>query len=366
MYQARAWGSIARLAPCDLFAAPRVCQARWVKVRSEPTELARGRSVPAALGSLRGAGWFVWVTACGATPSPVAEPTVASRPVPPEQVEATRGAEVVGTAPTSIEAPPGPVPEPPPSFDGPCPPGMALVEGGRVGKAQHKRWTTQFYREYGARSVPDEIAPFCLDIHEATEADFLRCGQACQEKLPGAAPACVKDGDCGPVPLTGLYSHENYLGFCGMFGKRPVALAEWLWAAGGGAEDRKYPWGNARPTVKLLNACDYRCAEALEADCESARCDWRAFADVRGEDGHEGKAPVGSFPAGAGRWGQLDLAGNVYELAVREDGRLLWCGGAFSASQLLPLHNQRVCDTGVPGGTDGIRCARDVAAIDRP
>ncbi|WP_437809081.1 hypothetical protein [Sorangium sp. So ce1078] len=37
-------------------------------------------------------------------------------------------------------------------------------------------------------------------------------------------------------------------------------------------------------------------------------------------------APVGSFPRGAGRWGQLDLAGEAYEVtrdAAADDDRLL-------------------------------------------
>ncbi len=300
------------------------------------------------------------------------EPTVVSRDeseAPPKPNSPGPGQSVAATSRSPNEAlpkePAEPVQEEPPLFDGPCPPGMALVDGGEVTRAQRKRWQKHFYEDRDG-SVPEKIAPFCLDIHEATEADFLRCGQACQENFARWAPSCTKDKHCATVPLTGLYSRENYLAFCRLLGKRHVSMSEWLWAAGGGAEDRKYPWGNARPTVKHLNACDFSCARVLQADCGSSKCKWKEFADVRGDDGYADEAPVGSFLAGAGRWGHLDLAGNVYEMVLREDGKHFWCGGAFAALQSVSLHHSETCDAGVAGKTDGLRCARDVEPIRRP
>ena len=59
--------------------------------------------------------------------------------------------------------------------------------------------------------------------------------------------------------------------------------AEWEYAAAGGDENRLYPWGSQAPDGSL------------------ASFDWATL------------APVGSSPAGQGRWGQHDLAGSMWE-----------------------------------------------------
>ncbi len=59
---------------------------------------------------------------------------------------------------------------------------------------------------------------------------------------------------------------------------------EWEYAARGGDEDNFYPWGSI----------------------------WRkGFANVQGESGS--RKPVGSYPQGKSRWGNLDMIGNVWE-----------------------------------------------------
>ncbi len=73
--------------------------------------------------------------------------------------------------------------------------------------------------------------------------------------------------------------------FCIWDGGRLPTEAEWEYAAAGGDENRAYPWGNEAPD----------CDRASMAGCEG---------DI---------LPVGSKPAGAGRWGHLDLAGNLQE-----------------------------------------------------
>lgn len=184
-----------------------------------------------------------------------------------------------------------------PDFDGPCPPGMALVEGGVVTEKQRKRW--------------QELYP---------------------ERLP--------------------------------------TLVEWLWAAGGGAEDRKYPWGNARPTVKRLNGCDFACARNQQSDCDehdikTGSCVMREMVDVQGEDGFDRRAPVGSFPAGAGRWGHLDLVGNMSELVVDRD-HILDCGSNYYGEE-MSLHSE-ACHRApyVDSRFMGARCARAADVTRRP
>jgi formylglycine-generating enzyme required for sulfatase activity len=68
--------------------------------------------------------------------------------------------------------------------------------------------------------------------------------------------------------------------------------AEWNYAAAGGDEQREYPWGGADPTPDYAV---YYCRSG-----GTPGCSW----------------PVGSRPAGDGRFGQADLAGNRWEWAL--------------------------------------------------
>ena len=71
--------------------------------------------------------------------------------------------------------------------------------------------------------------------------------------------------------------------------------AEWELAAAGGDEQRAHPWGNADPGAST----DY-----LISDCH-----YPSPGD--GCTGTVNIAPVGTAARGAGRWGHLDLAGEL-------------------------------------------------------
>ena len=78
--------------------------------------------------------------------------------------------------------------------------------------------------------------------------------------------------------------------FCAWDGGRLATEAEWNYAAAGGDEQRLYPWG------------------AAEADATRA-----VYGCIRSSCPASIILPVGSKPAGNGKWGHSDLAGSVAE-----------------------------------------------------
>jgi formylglycine-generating enzyme required for sulfatase activity len=95
--------------------------------------------------------------------------------------------------------------------------------------------------------------------------------------------------------------YEAYA-FCIWDGGFLPSWAEWQYAAGGGSQQREYPWGSAAPG----------------AACPGTGCEYAIYGCYypSGSGGCTGVmniAPVGYASRGAGRWGQLDLAGEVFE-----------------------------------------------------
>ena len=99
--------------------------------------------------------------------------------------------------------------------------------------------------------------------------------------------------------------------FCIWDGGRLPSDLEWEYAAQGGSEGRPFPWGNAgEPIPHAFANCRNGCnASPQSPECKGLAQIWR----------------VGSAPGGNGRWGQSDLAGNLWEYTLDYFGPALAC-----------------------------------------
>ena len=179
---------------------------------------------------------------------------------------------------------------------------------------------------------------------------------ACTQPSAGYATWTSSAGPNESLPIN-CVSWWEASAFCIWDGGFLPSEAEWEYAAAGGSQQLEYPWGTAAPGTSNQYAI-YGCNYPSAAPCT----------------GVGNIAPVGTATLGAGVWGQLDLAGNVWEWNLdwyaayvpSTDGAYLTTatnrvlrGGVFYgvASTLLPPSR----DDKSPANRDyfiGFRCGR--------
>lgn len=241
-----------------------------------------------------------------------------------------------------------------------CPRGTVEIAGGRLERATND--------ESGLPSA--DIKPFCLDKTEVTTAAYRECvvAEKCAVEKNTVDVAGLDARTAGLLSLQcnaqkidrlqhpmNCVDHTQAVNYCTYRGARLPTEDEWEWAARGREEARPFPWGDAAPSAKVVNACGKECAKHFEEYGKARKATYDA------DDGFAGTAPVGTYPDGASRDGILDLAGNVFEWTATtpEPDLVGHRGGSWfsSAPEALRVRARYALSPSSRDSAVGFRCA---------
>jgi formylglycine-generating enzyme required for sulfatase activity len=197
--------------------------------------------------------------------------------------------------------------------------GASLVEGSL-------RCTARFDAEAPQRTVL--LPGFAIDRTEVTVGAYRACvRQGACEGMPLVEARRAQHGEEHPVEAVTWYEAVAY---CRWRGGRLASEAEWEKAARGPLGPT-WPWGDRWDGARANHG---RRERLTDEGAEGGGLDAR--------DGHEGSAPVGSFPGGASPYGVMDMAGNVWE----------WTDGLYARDP--PQASASFAPPGPTAGTDRV------------
>ncbi len=199
----------------------------------------------------------------------------------------------------------------------------------------------------GERTVA--VAAFRMGVTAVTTAAYARCvearactlaeGQGCNSSLGIGLVLQGVDRLDHPVNCVDF---DQATAFCRWVGGRLPTEEEREYAASGGSEDRVHPWGEGEPGER---AC------------------WSGAAP---EAARKSTCPVGAHRAGASRWGQRDLAGNVWEWTTSDYvplgrdrtpvGKVVRGGSWKDPAERLRARSRHWLETHAADSTVGFRC----------
>jgi formylglycine-generating enzyme required for sulfatase activity len=193
---------------------------------------------------------------------------------------------------------------------------------------------------------------YYIDKYEVTTTRYAAFLQATSRATPSSWNEASQVSD-GERPVIGV-DWNDADAYCRYYGKRLPTEAEWEKAARG-ADGRKYPWGNEKPTSRHTNF--NKC------------CDWKGYATLTAVTEHDaGKSPYGAY----------DMAGNVWEWTADWYDKTYYqsspdrnptgpSSGSYKVSRggswSLDMNNVRAANRGsfhptLQGNFLGVRCAK--------